>query len=128
MNTFFKGDVRREQVFDGLGVVWVAVGSGVAADGCGQGRGRKGEKPAPAAAAAEQSTARFLSLLGGAFGAGLVIIGAGLGIGRIGAAAVESMARQPEVAGNIQTAMIIAAALDRRRDVLRPDRLPGSLR
>ncbi|MEZ6101382.1 MAG: ATP synthase F0 subunit C [Pirellulaceae bacterium] len=49
--------------------------------------------------------------LGGAFGAGLIIIGAGLGIGKIGMAAVESMARQPEVAGNIQTAMIIAAAL-----------------
>ena len=45
------------------------------------------------------------------FGAGLVLLGAGFGIGRIGAAAVESMARQPEVAGNIQTAMIIAAAL-----------------
>ncbi len=50
-------------------------------------------------------------LLGGAFGAGLVILGAGLGIGKIGASAVESMARQPEVAGNIQTAMILAAAL-----------------
>lgn len=47
----------------------------------------------------------------GAFGAGLIIIGAGLGIGRIGASAVESMARQPEVIGNIQTGMIIAAAL-----------------
>ena len=47
----------------------------------------------------------------GAFGAGLVILGAGFGIGRIGGSAVESMARQPEVAGNIQTAMIIAAAL-----------------
>ena len=46
-----------------------------------------------------------------AFGAGLVLIGAGLGIGKIGSAAVESMARQPEVSGNIQTAMIIAAAL-----------------
>jgi F-type H+-transporting ATPase subunit c len=46
-----------------------------------------------------------------ALGAGLVIIGAAWGIGRIGQAAVESMARQPEVAGNIQTAMIIAAAL-----------------
>ncbi len=44
-------------------------------------------------------------------GAGIVIIGAGLGIGRIGASAVESMARQPEVAGNVQTAMIISAAL-----------------
>ncbi len=47
----------------------------------------------------------------GAFGAGLIIIGAGLGIGRIGASAVESMARQPEVIGNIQTGMIISAAL-----------------
>jgi F-type H+-transporting ATPase subunit c len=46
-----------------------------------------------------------------AIGAGLVIIGAALGIGRLGSAAVESMARQPETAGNIQTAMIIAAAL-----------------
>ncbi len=53
----------------------------------------------------------FAFYFGGAFGAGLVIIGAGLGISRIGAAAVESMSRQPEVAGNIQTAMIIAAAL-----------------
>lgn len=47
----------------------------------------------------------------GAFGAGLIIIGAGLGIAKIGSSAVESMARQPEVAGNIQTGMIIAAAL-----------------
>ena len=38
-------------------------------------------------------------------------LGCRLGIGKIGASAVESMARQPEVAGNIQTAMIIAAAL-----------------
>ena len=49
--------------------------------------------------------------LGAAVGAGLVILGAGLGIGRIGAAAVESMSRQPEVAGQVQTAMIISAAL-----------------
>jgi len=44
-------------------------------------------------------------------GVGLVIIGAGLGIGRLTASAVESMARQPELAANIQTAMIISAAL-----------------
>jgi F-type H+-transporting ATPase subunit c len=56
------------------------------------------------------SNTSFMNL-GGAFGAGLVILGAGYGIGRIGSSAVESMARQPEVAGNIQTAMIIAAAL-----------------
>ncbi|MFM9963153.1 MAG: ATP synthase F0 subunit C [Planctomycetaceae bacterium] len=47
----------------------------------------------------------------GAIGAAITILGAGYGIGKIGAAAVESIARQPEVAGNIQTAMIIAAAL-----------------
>ena len=41
----------------------------------------------------------------------MTIIGAGYGIGKIGSSAVESMARQPEVAGQIQTAMIIAAAL-----------------
>ena len=47
----------------------------------------------------------------GSFGAALVTIGAAMGIGRLAAAALESMARQPEVAGSIQTAMIIAAAL-----------------
>ena len=54
---------------------------------------------------------RTLIDLSGAFGAGLVVIGAALGIGKLAAAALESMARQPEVAGSIQTAMIIAAAL-----------------
>ena len=47
----------------------------------------------------------------GSIGAGLAILGAGLGIGRVGGSAVEAMARQPELAGSIQTAMIIAAAL-----------------
>ncbi len=46
-----------------------------------------------------------------AIGAGLAVIGVGMGIGRIGGSAVEGMARQPEVASQIQTAMIIAAAL-----------------
>ena len=49
--------------------------------------------------------------LAGPLGAGLVIIGAAYGIGKLAASALESMARQPEVAGSIQTAMIIAAAL-----------------
>ena len=53
----------------------------------------------------------FALYFGGAFGAGLVILGAGAGIGKIGSSAVESMSRQPEAAGNIQTAMIISAAL-----------------
>ena len=47
----------------------------------------------------------------GAFGIGLVAIGAAYGISRLASSAVESMARQPEVAGNVQVAMIIAAAL-----------------
>ena len=53
----------------------------------------------------------FSIYLGSAFAAGLVILGAAYGIGRIGSTAVDSMARQPEVAGSIQTAMIISAAL-----------------
>jgi len=47
----------------------------------------------------------------GSFGAGIVILGAGLGIGRIGASAVESMARQPEAADAIRAALLLAAAL-----------------
>jgi F-type H+-transporting ATPase subunit c len=43
--------------------------------------------------------------------AGLAVIGAGLGIGRIGGSAVESTARQPEMANNIFTQMILTAAL-----------------
>src|SRR4051812_1703835 len=49
--------------------------------------------------------------LGGAIGAGLAVIGGGAGIGRVGAAAVEAMARQPEASGQINTAMIITAAM-----------------
>ncbi len=44
-------------------------------------------------------------------GVGLVIIGAGLGIGKLTASGVEAMARQPEMAATIQTAIIISAAL-----------------
>ena len=46
-----------------------------------------------------------------AIGAGIAVLGAGLGIGRIGGSAVEGIARNPEASGKIQTAMIIAAAL-----------------
>ena len=44
-------------------------------------------------------------------GAGICVLGVGLGIGRLAAAAVESMARQPEVAGNISTTVLITAAM-----------------
>jgi len=46
-----------------------------------------------------------------AIGAGLAVIGAGIGIGRIGGSAMDAIARQPEAVGKIQTAMIISAAL-----------------
>jgi F-type H+-transporting ATPase subunit c len=70
------------------------------------------EKGAPAGATAT-GVANMLSgkAFGSGIGAGLVMIGAAMGFGKIGAAALESMARQPEVAGKVQTAMIIIGAL-----------------
>jgi len=44
-------------------------------------------------------------------GAGLIVIGAGYGLGKIGGSAMDAIARQPEAAGKIQTAMIIIGAL-----------------
>ncbi len=52
-----------------------------------------------------------LGQLGAGIGAGIAAVGAGIGIGNIGKAALESLARQPEVGGDIRTNMIIAAAL-----------------
>ena len=51
------------------------------------------------------------AMLGAGIGAGLGVIGAGIGIGRIGGAAVEGMARQPEMAGTLQTSGLILSAL-----------------
>ena len=56
-------------------------------------------------------TSQGAAWLGGAIGAGLAIVGGGVGIGRIGGSAVESIARQPAAAGQISTAMIITAAM-----------------
>ncbi len=52
-----------------------------------------------------------LTGLGVSLGVGMVALAAGLGIGRIGGSAMDAMGRQPEAAGSIQVAMIIAAAL-----------------
>lgn len=68
----------------------------------------------PAATAGEQGsglTTNGARKLGAALGVGLATIGAGIGIGRIGGSATESIARQPESAGPINNAMIITAAL-----------------
>ncbi len=45
-----------------------------------------------------------------AIGAGLAVIGAGIGIGQIGGKSVEAIARQPEASGDIRGAMILMAA------------------
>ena len=59
----------------------------------------------PAVAAA--TMAKF----GAGIGAGLCVIGAAIGIGRIGGSAMEAIARQPESTGDIRSNMIVAAAL-----------------
>ncbi len=64
-----------------------------------------------AAAAYSTEYSGAWAMLGAAIGAGLAVIGAGIGIGRIGGSATEGMARQPEMAGRIQTAALILAAL-----------------
>lgn len=63
----------------------------------------------PGTAAAGHAPLSTINLA--AIGAAFVTIGAAYGIGKLAASALESMARQPEVAANIQVAMIIAAAL-----------------
>jgi F-type H+-transporting ATPase subunit c len=64
------------------------------------------------AAASDKGAAAFYGPhVAAGLGAGITIIGAGIGFGRIGGSALESMARQPETAGAVQTAMLIIAAL-----------------
>ncbi len=53
--------------------------------------------------------ARFAAYLGAGFGAGLTMIGGAAGIGRLAAAAMDGMARQPNSAGDIRISMIVAA-------------------
>jgi F-type H+-transporting ATPase subunit c len=54
---------------------------------------------------------KALGYLAAGIGAAVTVIGAGLGIGKLAAAAMEASGRQPEVAGQVRTSMIIAAAL-----------------
>jgi F-type H+-transporting ATPase subunit c len=65
----------------------------------------------PVCAAEPTTSALSGSGVGACLGMGLAIIGAGVGLGRIGSAALESMARQPQAAASVQTAMIIIAAM-----------------
>jgi len=66
----------------------------------------------PMLLAQTQAAAPFYGkAIGAGIGAGIALIGAGLGFGRIGSAALESMARQPEVADKVGGSMITIAAL-----------------
>ncbi len=59
----------------------------------------------------QATTGAAIGKLGAAIGAGLAAIAAGMGIGKIGAAAMEAIARQPEASGDIRSNMIVSAAL-----------------
>ncbi|MFH0988557.1 MAG: ATP synthase F0 subunit C [bacterium] len=59
----------------------------------------------------EGSLAIALGYLAAGFGAGLVVLGASFGIGKLAAAAMDASGRQPEVAGQVRTSMLIAATL-----------------
>ena len=54
---------------------------------------------------------KFGAFIGACIGAGLAVLGVGLGLGRIGSSALEGIARQPEAAGKIQTNMLLTAVL-----------------
>jgi F-type H+-transporting ATPase subunit c len=62
-------------------------------------------------AEAAAATYEGFAKLGAALGASFAAIGAGMGIGKIGAAAMEAIARQPEASGDIRSSMIVSAAL-----------------
>ncbi len=64
-----------------------------------------------AATASAQTTVKYPFADTRGLAVGFVIMGAAMGIGGLTKSAVESMARQPETAANVQTAMIISAAL-----------------
>jgi len=106
-----KDQVNKLTTIAALGIVLLSVAAPAPAQepAAGAEEAAAGAEEAAAGAAARMTF--DMAPFGGALGAGLIIIGAGYGIGRIGASAVESMSRQPEVAGNIQMTMIIAAAL-----------------
>jgi len=91
----------------GFVLMFVSVAPGHAAEGPGAGAAT----PADGGEHSYFLTTNGARKLGGAIGAGLAIIGGAAGIGRIGGSAVESIARQPEAAGQISNAMIITAAL-----------------
>ncbi len=101
MNRFFK--------IGTLSVALLLLGSPALAAGPAPEAPEKTEAPSDESSVGPHSFSVYFASV--AFGCGMIILGAAYGISKIGSCAVESMARQPEVAGNINTAMIISAAL-----------------
>ena len=60
---------------------------------------------------AQEVASMAMAYMGAGIGAGIAALAAGIGIGRIGGSALESIARQPEAVGDIRANMIVAAAL-----------------
>lgn len=98
-------------IFVGFVMMFASVAPVMAQEGLGQEGGIETDTRGRAGEASYFLTTEGARKLGGSIGAGLVMMGGAAGIGRIGGSAVESMARQPEAAGQISTAMIITAAL-----------------
>jgi F-type H+-transporting ATPase subunit c len=74
-------------------------------------RDKEGKTITPLPGAQTNTFAFYGKAVGAGLGAAFTIVGAGIGFGRIGGSAMESMARQPETAAQVQTGMIIIAAL-----------------
>lgn len=55
--------------------------------------------------------AQGLAYFAAGIGAGLTVIGGGAGIGRLAAATMEGIARQPNAAGDIKTSLFVAAGM-----------------
>jgi F-type H+-transporting ATPase subunit c len=72
-----------------------------------------GDVPAGTAEAATAAVSQWgvLGVMGAVIGAGIIVFGAAMGIGRIGSCACEAIARQPEAGGRIFTTMLLASAL-----------------
>jgi F-type H+-transporting ATPase subunit c len=94
-----------------VGLTLIVLGTGLLGTTAALAQGTPAEHGPAAKAASPIFGDPGLKALGAGIGAGLVVMGGAAGIGRIGGSAVESMARQPEAAGTINTAMLITAAM-----------------
>jgi F-type H+-transporting ATPase subunit c len=91
-----------------LGILLMMTGTALAQDEQLGPPGEQGEELSPAE---RRPMAKALGIVGACIGAGLSAVGGGYGIARIGAACIESIARQPEAGGAMFAPMVVAAAM-----------------